>query len=86
MILTYSGVLSAIEQALWEIVEEYQEVGKFLQNLVEGQKRNMAQLERIGVMMEQKWAFEEKSRDKKEGSEDSPRESQKEETLSSASC
>ena len=67
-------------------MEKYQEVRKSLWDLMEGQKRNIAQLERIGVMMEQKWAFEEKSRDKKEGSEDSPRESQEEETLSSASC
>ena len=36
MIPTYSGVLSAIEKALWELVEEYQGVGKSLQNLVEG--------------------------------------------------
>jgi len=33
-------------------VEEYQGVGKSLQDLVEGQKRNMAQLERIGAIME----------------------------------
>ena len=36
MISTYGGVLSAIEKALWELVEEYQEVGKSLQDLVEG--------------------------------------------------
>jgi len=33
-------------------VEEYQGVGKSLRNLVEGQERNMAQLERIGAVME----------------------------------
>ena len=33
-------------------MEKYQEVGKSLQDLVEGQERNMAQLERIGAMME----------------------------------
>jgi len=52
MIPTYGGVLSAIEKALQELVEEYQGVGKSLQDLVEGQKRNTAQLERIGAAME----------------------------------
>ena len=33
-------------------MEEYQEVRKFLQDLVESQKRNIAQLERIGAMIE----------------------------------
>jgi len=33
-------------------VEEYQGVGKSLWDLVEGQERNMAQLERIGAAME----------------------------------
>jgi len=36
MIPTYGGVLSTIEKALRELVEEYQGVGKSLQNLVEG--------------------------------------------------
>jgi len=36
MIPTYSRVLSAIEKALWELVEEYQEVGKSLRDLVKG--------------------------------------------------
>ena len=54
MIPTYGGVLSAIEKALQELVEEYQGVGKSLWDLVEGQKRNMAQLERIGATMEQR--------------------------------
>jgi len=42
MISTYGGVLSAIEKALWKLVEEYQRVGKFLWDLVEGQERNTA--------------------------------------------
>ena len=35
MILTYSRVLSIIKKALWELMEEYQGVGKFLQDLEE---------------------------------------------------
>ena len=54
MIPTYGGVLSAIEKALRELVEEYQGVGKSLWDLVEGQERNMVQLERIGATMEQR--------------------------------
>ena len=54
IIPTYGGVLSVIEKALQELVEEYWGVGKFLQGLVEGQERNMAQLERIRAMMEQR--------------------------------
>jgi len=90
MILTYGGVLSAIEKALWELVEEYRGVGKFLQDLVEGQERNTAQLERIGAAMERRWGSEgesgKESGDEEEGSEDGPRESQKRGTPSSASC
>ena len=61
-------------------MEEYRGVGKSLWDLVEGQERNMAQLERIGATMEQRWGSEEESgkeenRDDAEGSEDSPRES-----------
>ena len=52
MILTYSGVLSVIEKALWKLMEEYQGVGKSLWDLMEGQERNIAQLERIGAAME----------------------------------
>ena len=62
MIPTYGGVLSAIEKALQELVEEYRGVGKSLWDLVEGQERNMAQLERIGAAMEQRWGSEEESR------------------------
>ena len=54
MIPTYGGALSAIEKVLWKLVEEYWGVGKSLQDLVEGQKRNTAQLERIGTTMEQR--------------------------------
>ena len=52
MIPTYGRVLSAIEKALQELVEKYWEVGKSLWDLVKGQERNMAQLERIGAVME----------------------------------
>ena len=80
MIPTYGRVLSAIKKALQELVEEYWGVGKFLQNLVEGQERNMAQLERIGAVMEWRWSLEGENRKKEskddiEGSESSPRES-----------
>ena len=54
MIPTYDGILSAIEKALQKLMEEYRGVGKSLWDLVEGQERNMAQLERIGAAMEQK--------------------------------
>jgi len=36
MIPTYGGVLSAIEKALQKLMKEYREVGRSLQNLVEG--------------------------------------------------
>ena len=79
MIPTYGRVLSAIKKALWKLVKEYWEVGKSLQDLVEGQERNTAQLERIGAMMEQRWGLEEESgkenRDEEEGSKDGPRKS-----------
>ena len=91
MIPTYGGVLSAIEKALRELVEEYRGVGKSLWDLVEGQERNTAQMERIGAVMERRWGSEgesgkEESGDDAEGSEDGPRESQEEGTLSSACC
>ena len=58
---------------------------------MEGQERNTAQLERIRATIEWKWGSEgesrkEKNRDEKEGSENSPRESQKGRILLSASC
>jgi len=51
----------------------------------------MAQLERIGAMIEWRWGLEEESGkeengDEEEGSEDGPGESQEEGTLLSASC
>ena len=51
----------------------------------------MAQLERIGAMMEWRWSSEresgkEENRDEEEGSEEGPGESQEEWTPSSASC
>jgi len=77
MISTYGGVLSAIEKALQELMEEYQGVGRSLWNLVESQEQNTAQLERIGATMEWRWGFEgenkkEKSGDREEGSKNSP--------------
>ena len=36
MISIYGEVLSTIEKTLQELMEEYQGVGKFLQDLVEG--------------------------------------------------
>ena len=88
MIPTYGRVLSVIEKTLRELVEEYQGVRKSLQDLVEGQERNTAQLERFGAAMEQRWSLEEESGngDEEEGSEDGPGESQKGGTLSSAYC
>jgi len=57
---------------------------------VEGQERNMAQLERIRAVMERRWGTEEESRkengDEEEGSKDGPRESQERGTPSSISC
>jgi len=52
MIPTYGRVPNAIEKILWELMEEYWGVRKSLQDLIEGQKRNTAQLERIGAVME----------------------------------
>jgi len=90
MIPTYGRVLSAIEKALQELMEEYRGVGKSLRDLVEGQEKNMAQLERIGAIMEWRWGSEEESRkenrDEEEGSKDGPGESQERGTPSSTSC
>ena len=91
MIPTYGRVLSAIEEALWGLVAEYRGVGKSLWDLVEGQERNTAQLERIGAAMEQRWGSEEESgkeenKDEEERSENGPGESQEGGTPSSASC
>lgn len=68
-------------------MEEYRDIRKSLRDLVEGQKRNMAQLARIGAIVEWRWDLKEdsqssnkKSREKdrkdKKRSEDRPRESQ----------
>ena len=88
MIPTYGGVLSAIEKALQELMEEYWGARKSLQDLVEGQERNTAQLERIVATMEWRWESEEGSgnRDEEKVSKDGPGESQKGGTLLSASC
>ena len=71
-------------------MEEYRGVGKSLWDLVEGQERNTAQLERIEAVLEQRWGLEEESkkenRDEEEGSKDGPGESQEGGTPSSASC
>ena len=65
-------------------MEEYQEVGKSLQDLVEGQ-------ERIGATMEWRWGLEkenkkEESGDNAGGSEAGLRESQEGRTPSSVFC
>ena len=61
-------------------MEKYQGVRKSLQDLVEGQKRNTAQLERIRAAIEQRWGLKgengkKKSRDEEKGSKDSSKES-----------
>ena len=91
MIPTYGRVLSAIKKALQKLMEEYQGAGRTLWDLVEGQERNMVQLERIGAMIKQRWSLEEEigkeeNRDNVEGSKDGSGESQEEGTLLSASC
>ena len=90
MIPTYDGVLSAIEKTLWKLVEEYRGVRKSLRDLIKGQERNMAQLERIGTTMEWRWGSEEENgkkenRDDERGSENGSRESQKKGTPLSTS-
>ena len=100
MIPTYGKILSVIEEVLWDLVEEYQGIGKSLQDLVEGQKRNTAQLARIEAVVEQKQSFKEDTQDSneknkekdgnnEEGFKDEPEESQEEVekgTLLFASC
>ena len=68
-------------------MKEYRGVRKSLRDLVEGQERNTAQLERIGAVMEQRWGSEEESGngDEEERSEDGPGESQEGGNPSSAS-
>lgn len=57
MIPTYGGVLSTIEKALQNLVAEYWGIRKFLQNLVEGQEKNIVQLARIGTVVDQRWSL-----------------------------
>ena len=54
IISTYGRMLSIIKKVFQNLVEEYQSIGKSLQNLVEGQKRNTAQLVRIGAIVDWK--------------------------------
>ena len=80
-----------LKRQFQELVEEYQGVGKSLWDLVEGQERNIAQLERIGAAIEQRWGLEEEVGKKESGddmdrSKDGPRESQKGKTLLFTSC
>ena len=91
MIPTYNGVLSAIEKILQELVKKYWGVRKSLQDLVEGQERNMAQLIEIRATMKQKQGLEgenkkKENRDEEERSEDGPGKSQEERTPLSVSC
>ena len=91
IIPTYGRVLSAIKKILQKLMEKYQGVRRSLWDLVEGQKRNTAQLERIRAAMKWRWGSEgengkEESRDEERGSENSSRESQKEGTPLSAFC
>jgi len=51
MIFTYNRILNVIEKILQDFIEEYQGIEKSPCNLVEGQEKNMAQLERIGAMV-----------------------------------
>ena len=57
---------------------------------MEGQKRNIAQLERIEAVIERRWCSEEESRkenrDEEEGSKDGPGESQEGRTPLFTSC
>ena len=66
MVLIYSRVLSVIEKALQDLVEEYQGIGKSLQNLVESQERNTAQLARIRAVADVRWDLKEDSQDNNE--------------------
>ena len=71
MVLTYSRILSTIEEALQDLVEEYQDIGKFLQDLVESWERNTAQLARIRAVVDA-------IQDLKENSQNSNEEDKKE--------
>ena len=59
--------------------------------MVEDQKRNTVQLERIGAVIEKRWCLEEENgkkenRNDERGSKDGPGEIQEERTLLSTSC
>jgi len=59
-----------VEKALQDIVEEYKSIEKSLQNLVEDQNRNIAQLARIRAIVEQRWGSKKNLQDDGEKSED----------------
>ena len=70
MTSTYSRVLSIVEKVLQDIVKEYKSIEKSLQNIMEDQNRNIAQLVRIGAVVEQRWGSKEDLQDDGEKSED----------------
>ena len=76
----YSRVLSIVEKVLQDIVKEYKSIEKSLQNIMEDQNRNIAQLVRIGTVVEQRWGSKkdlqddgEKSEDKEDKEEEGPK-------------
>ena len=80
MTSTYSKVLSIVEKVLQDIVKEYKSIEKSLQNIMEDQNRNIAQLVRIGTVVEQRWGSKkdlqddgEKSEDKEDKEEEGPK-------------
>ena len=80
MTSTYSRVLSIVEKVLQDIVKEYKSIEKSLQNIMEDQNRNIAQLVRIGTVVEQRWGSKkdlqddgEKSEDKEDKEEEGPK-------------
>lgn len=84
MIPIYSQVISAIKKVHQNLMEEYQGIGKFLQDLVEGQEKNIAQFSLIRAMVKQMQCFKEdildndeenkEDGDNEEGFEESQRE------------
>ena len=68
MVPIYDGILSTIEKTLQELIE-YQSIRKFLWDLVEGKERNMAQLARIGAMVDMRWSLKENLQGSKENKE-----------------
>ena len=66
----YSKVLSIVEKVLQDIVKEYKSIEKSLQNIMEDQNRNIAQLVRIGTVVEQRWGSKKDLQDDGEKSED----------------